>query len=529
MSQHAIIYARFSTSEQSKGYSLERQKSTAMDFSITRGWVIEKMICDEGRSAYHGANRLEGSSLHEFELEARNGLHRGKVLVVENIDRLSRQGPRAAAQLIWGLNESGVDVATYHDGRIYRGEENSDLLDVFTLILNAQNAHQESSNKSKRTSATWEKRFEAISSGNQRAPVPHTPMWIDRIDDAYALNEHRTAVLNEIYDLYIDGVGIHRLVGILNERDEPTWTSTNRNKNGWFYSHIYRLLTKRSVLGEYVTNAGKTLATSFYPQAITAEKWNRAQAALGMRKGNQRKSKTKGNRNLLSQIVVCGQCGGGAHFAHTTDTQQTYTKVSGEVVNYRRKTYRKLRRDRARRKHSCDNGTILNYDIVEATILNQLIGLLVDQRAEKTSTNSLRENLAEMVRLRDAEQSRLENLIDALAEGGSKAIVQRVAMLENEIEQQTRDIETAGKALAIETAKPRSVDDVEAIESLRAQLTSENDEERTYARGRVNMVLRRLIKRIAINPEGTWTVEPDDLSSWIFDDQGTMLEGRYVP
>lgn len=96
MSQSAIIYARFSSTEQSKGYSLERQQTLATAFATQHGWLVEKTITDEGRSAFRGTNRLEGSALHGFELEARNGLHAGKVLVVENIDRLSRQGAKAA-------------------------------------------------------------------------------------------------------------------------------------------------------------------------------------------------------------------------------------------------------------------------------------------------------------------------------------------------------------------------------------------------------------------------------------------------
>ncbi len=73
-------------------------------------------------------------------------------------------------------------------------------------------------------------------------------------------------VLNEIYDRYIDGSGIHRIATILNGRGEPTWTPADhdRAQNGWFYSYIYRLLTKRAVLGEYVTNDGKILAVDFH-------------------------------------------------------------------------------------------------------------------------------------------------------------------------------------------------------------------------------------------------------------------------
>lgn len=536
MSQIAIIYARFSSAEQSKGYSLDRQKKLGLEFAATQGWAVEKTIIDEGRSAFHGANRLEGSSLHEFELEAKNGFHHGKTLVVENIDRLSRQGAKAAAQLMWALNENGVNVATYHDGQIYRSEESGELLDVFRLIISAQQAHQESKKKSDRTIATWEARFAAIADGTQTAPIPNTPLWIDRIDGEMVLNKHRAKVLNDIYDLYIDGVGIHRIVTILHDREEPSWTppSQKRGNNGWFYSYIYRLLTKRTVLGEYVTTDGRTLSPNFWPQVISTEKWNRVQAALAMRKGNQKTTKTHGNRNLLSQMVFCDQCGGGAHFRHTTDTAQNYKKVTGEVVKYRRKTYRRLLCDRARRKMACDNKTVLNYDVVEATVLDELLPQLVDRRGSNSTGHELRQRIAEMVRLKDADQTALDNLIGIIegrevnAPSPPKAIVQRIGALEAKIEQQVEEIETAQKALAIETSKPASVDDVELVERIRADLTSENDEVRVYARGRANMTLRRLIKRIVITPTGLFRIEPDDESWWLFDEEGRMLEGAYV-
>lgn len=529
MSQTAIIYARFSTSEQSKGYSLERQKTHGLEFAALNEWAIEKTISDEGRSAFHGANRLEGSALHEFELEARNDLHQGKVLVVENIDRLSRQGAKAAAQLIWGLNGCGVDVATYQDKHIYRASASEDMLDIFKLIIIAQQGHEESKNKSKRTTATWEKRFAGMREGTHKDPIPHTPNWIDRIDGKLVLNEHRTALLNEIYDLYIDGSGIHRIVTMLNERGEPSWTPVEHDKhvNGWFYGAIWRLLTKRAVMGEYVSMDGTTISPDFYPQAITAEKWNRAQATLSMRKSNQKRGRNL-NRNLLQQIVVCGDCGGGAHFVHTTDNVQTYTKVNGEVVNYRRKTYRRLRCDSARRKHECDNNTVLNYDVVEATVLNELLPRLVEKPTDNEAALKLRQQIAELIRLKDTNQSRLDNLIDAVAEGQSKGMMARIASLETEIDNQATEIAAKQKQLAVETSKPSNDDDVALIESLRAELLSEDEDIRVYARGRVNMSLRRLLKRIVINANGTFTIQPDGHSWWQFDGEGMMLEGEYA-
>ena len=137
MPQTAIIYARFSTAEQSKGHSLERQLQDGLEYAQQQDLVVETTIKDEGKSAFHAKNRAEGSALFQFEAEARQGVHKGKVLCVENIDRLSRQGAKAAAQLVWSLNENGVDVATWQDKQIYRADGNGDMLELFSIIIKA--------------------------------------------------------------------------------------------------------------------------------------------------------------------------------------------------------------------------------------------------------------------------------------------------------------------------------------------------------------------------------------------------------
>ena len=449
------------------------------------------------------------------------------MLIVENIDRLSRQGAKAAAQLIWALNEAGVDVATFHDGHVYQAANNNDMMDLFKVIILAQQAHDESDKKSKRTKASWNARFEAIADGTQQKPIPHTPHWVKRVNGQYVLDEYRTKVLNEIFDLYINGMGISSIAHMLNERGEPVWTTyKNRNQNGWFYGYIWRLLTKRAALGEYVTNKGQTISTDFYPQAVSTDKWNQAQATLAMRKANQPARTRNKNHNLLAQIVFCDECGGGANFEHTHPAYQTYKKVSGEVVTYRRKTYRRLRCDRSRRKHQCDNPTILNYDVVEKVVLDELLPRLVDRQNEDVEATKLREKIAEVGRQRDANQTRLNNLIDAIADGGSKALIQRVTELEGVVEQQNAEIDALEKQLAVETSKPSSDDDLALVESLRAELTSEDDDIRIYARGRVNMALRRMLKRIVLRSTNTFEIWTDERTWWLFDEEGAMLEGE---
>lgn len=42
-----------------------------------------------------------------------------------------------------------------------------------------------------------------------------------------------------------------------------------------------------------------------------------------------------------------------------------------------------------------------------------------------------------------------------------------------------------------------------------------------------NLTIRRLIDRVVINANGTFTIQPDERSEWHFDADGTLLEGSW--
>lgn len=525
----AILYLRVSSAEQIKGYGPDRQKTLGREYAARMGWNIEREIADEGRSAFHGANRVEGAALHDFELEARNGLHRDKVLIVENIDRLSRQGAKTAAQLIWALNEHGVDVATYHDGYVYKAGNNGDMMELFSVIIKAQLAHEESANKSRRTRASWDKRHAEIANGSKDTMAGRAPAWLTISDGEYRVVAGRAEILNEIYDLYINGVGIYKIVQTLNARKEPPWPIRKKDgAGGWYMAYVYRLLTNRAVLGEYITLDGQCLAADYFPQVITAEKFARAQGVRG------KKTKTGGryyNRasNLLSGLVFCQQCQGTACYEHKgSNSFTTYKGKDGRLRHYRRKTYERLRCDNFRRKHGCDNASLLDYQVVERTILDELLPRLVDRPTIDDTVLKLRESIAERVRQKDADQKRLDNIIDAIGDGGVKALVERAATLEATLDEHSKIIDELRGQLAMEEAKPTTFDDTALIESLRNELESPDEEIRSITRGRVNMTLRRLLHRIEITPCDTFMVWPDRDTWWRFDENGVLLDGEQV-
>ena len=91
----AYSYLRFSTPEQSKGDSKRRQIEGAEEYAKANGLVLDEKLRDEGISAYSGANRDKGA-LGGFLKKVEKGLiPTGSVLIVESLDRLSRENVMA--------------------------------------------------------------------------------------------------------------------------------------------------------------------------------------------------------------------------------------------------------------------------------------------------------------------------------------------------------------------------------------------------------------------------------------------------
>lgn len=527
MTQQAIIYARFSSMEQSKGYSLERQLKNGREYVERMGWHIAAEIIDEGKSAFHGSNRAEGTALHTFETEALAGQHRGKRLCVENIDRLSRQGAKAAARLVWSLNEHGVDVATWHDGYVYRADGSGDMMELFSVIIKAQMAYEESLKKSQRSRDNWAKKYADIENGAE-VTFGGAPAWIDTINGKHVLNRYRASVINEMFDWYIDGFGYMAIVQKLNERQEPLWHTKNYKaaKGGWQFSYVHRILNGRTVIGEFAKGGGETIATDFYPPAVTLEKYNRAHAIkIGRPKLAGRDSKRK--HNLLSGMVYCSECGKVAGYENKGNSKHRYVTKNGEVRLYGVTTGRheSLICDAYRRKHGCQNKRRHYYRVVENAVLDTVLSLTIENETESADQAEARQSIAAIERDIAVKTQQMNNLVEALADGSARAIVQRIAELEKETDQLKTRLKTASDKLLLLSAAPSLLDDSELVKGLRSDLTSDDPDIRYYARTKTNAALKRIIDEITICPDGTFIVQAD-IGVWEFNPEGECIGGQ---
>lgn len=528
MTLPAYIYARYSSAEQSKGHSLKRQLERGKSFIEKKGWLYSKdrEIVDEGRSAYHGANRAEGSALHDFEQKARAGhFTNGAVLVVENIDRLSRQGYEEIFGLVQLFTNNGVTLALTQgeNGRIFEAGKRLELGQVITVVVEAELSREESEKKSKRIAAAWQEKIDKAIAGDRTAMTKILPAWLERDPETKMMKPipHRVAVLNEIYDWYIDGRGLPYMVQQLNGRNEPTWGyGKKKDSAGWNTAYLHKLLIYRAVLGDFcpmarprssnVETSKGIVIPNYYPQVITAEKFNRVQALRAQRQ-KWGGPATKQMKNLFSGIARCASCGGMMYFEHQhrKDRKTYYKRKSGEKVSYIAATDRSyMRCNNNRRGHKCDNSRIVRYEFLETAVLDTLFDFSMRDIAFKPSdiVQRLTLEIAERERLLDIKRQQLEQGSANLLEVFSKTLAQNVARLEAEIEEDEKTLSGAQQRLLVERGNARPEEDLNALVEARRALKSENDDERYAARAKTHQSLKKLISEMYCGKNGETNV-----------------------
>ena len=567
MSKPAYIYARFSSQEQGQGHSLKRQLEGARRHIRENRWeypgldndepdfsksVPERDYTDEGKSAFSGANRSAGGALYEFERKVAQGHFRnGAVLVVENVDRLTRQGWDEALSILKSLTENGVSIATVQKGRFFPAHQRIKLEDVMMIVIEAELAHEESFKKAKRLRDSWADRIKAIQNGDRRALSKVPPQWIDVDLQTYemSLNPHRSKVLTEIFEWYANGYGLPKIVEILNARGERSWAYGKKNKgNGWNTAYLHKLLTNRAVLGEFEpmsrTHGGNNETSKgirvpdYYPQAITPELFNRciAQRATRQRFGGSQVNKL---HNLFAGLVTCQHCGAPMYF----QSQQLKGRITGHrskrdgrklsYVSHTSRSYlmcNNRRRSNQVRLKGDEFGQCVNigkprYEYLEQAVLNTVLSLAMNNLSFMVPDRvaELEAQLAELERLIEDKQFQLNNLAENLKERVSRILANQLADLEEDIGSKESRAQEMRRNLEREKGQASPEEHLERVREVRASLDSKDNQTRYEARLRVMQALRAVIT-MSCDKDGVTTVMlAGELMAWKFDNNGELI------
>ena len=311
----AYSYIRFSTPEQAEGDSLRRQTELSESYAKRHKLVFDRSLNlkDEGLSAFSGDNRKKGA-LAVFLKAVETGIVKpGSFLLVESLDRLSRDTLSAQMTLFMQLINAGITVVTLTDEQVYSQTTiDADISRLMLSLVIMMRSHEESLTKSRRLKEAWAQKRRDVHQEKLTSQCPH---WLKLNSDrkGFQVLEDRAQVIRRIYQMSIDGIGQASITKKLNEENVPTW---GRN-NGWHMAYVHSLLRSRAVLGEFqprrriVRGKRKYIEandaiTDYYPRVIDDSTWQKVQA----RKQTSTPGRVGQSRgNLFSRIAFDGYSG----------------------------------------------------------------------------------------------------------------------------------------------------------------------------------------------------------------------------
>lgn len=489
----AYSYLRFSTPEQMQGDSFRRQFQLAKDYAARHGLELDETLTfhDLGVSAFRGRNARAGA-LGAFRQAVWDGVVKpGSVLLVESLDRISRQDAWSAMPIFQEIVDGGVTIVTLQDGKSYSTEEmRKNPFKIIESIIVMIRAHEESEIKSRRLAQAWEAKRKDITN---KPLTSIAPAWLkqDPKTKRFKILPGRGAVLKRIFADTLAGKGQHAIAKALNAEGVPVFGEGRRAGAFWHRSYIVKLLDNPAVIGTLVphklefrdgkrTRIALDPVPNYYPAVIDAETFDRVQtmrrASVSAARGRHAEAKLE---NLFGGLALCPECSG----------RMTLVNKGGKPG---KPTYRYLVCVRAKTGAGCKYRTVPYAPIEQAMIVNApaLVGEMPTGIEEERGLQAALEGIA--VRSEQiAEES--ARLLDALAKSGrnSAAVLDRLATMEkerDELNDQKRLIGERLAALSPAGMAKRAAEFLDALERRRGDW-----------RRKANSLARQLFRSVTVN------------------------------
>lgn len=510
MSAKAYPYARCSRAEQLKGDSLERQRRMVEEFCRDHDLEVDDTLdlSDRGLSGWTGENRTRGA-LRRF-VEAIGGeVPRGSYLLIENIDRLSREPVLEAFDNFRAIIKAGITIVTLDNGWILTEASLSrESWKLHAIISMMERAFDESAQKSRRLR-------EAMAQKRKLAAehcVPfsrNAPAWLmfDEAAKRHVLNPDRAPAFVRMLELAACGVGQYSIGRIL-ERE-----GFNPPKGGsWQTSYISKTIRNEALIGTFRANRtgddGRSVedvvVPNYWPAVVSVDLFQRAQAA---RKPFLEVVGRKGAKhsNLFGKIAFCREC---------KEPMTLFT-----VSKAKRNRFQYLICSGKRRGLGCKAPKNFRYDRIEAGVLKHvheidLSRFMKDDVADARLARAASEAAEAEHALSDLNR-RIESVMDdletapkarkeALQARLDKRLAERPA-LEKQIRELRRDRER------LEAQKRARCSGPETAQRLYAELATATPDEAFAIRAKLAATLRTFISRILFyqptTPVGSGMVE----------------------
>lgn len=501
---NAFIYIRFSSAKQERGSSQERQFERCSQFIARHGWkTVEPPIQDLGVSAWKG-DHLKVGNLGRFAQRVRDGeIEAGSVLVVEHLDRLSRQDPRITQRWLEDITDAGLAVANVSNGRVYDRESlrsATGMMEIMTVLMDAWAAHKHSENLSGRLKESWVKRRRDAEAGIIIGG--RIPGWLNVVTEngtkRFQPIPQRVDTVRLIYEMAADGHGQRSIARHLCREGIMPWGDDQHHGRshtlGWEFTHVADVLASAAVEGDLEPGVGRhknnhktgqRIVGYFGAPILDADLIARARASVEGRRGTSGCGRGAGSfTNLFVGLMRCTACGG------------KMTMRSAGAKSRAGNKSRFMQCANCFGGRGCTETAMFFYQDFEAAALEVVLPLALDHQFFRLQDES-RELAIKLAEARKAlsdtrdQKNRLLALLmrteDADVEAQFKLLSNQGGGLERRVAELERDLETArGHISSDEHAK--------RVMGVREALNDPDNAIRLPARMKVTEALRTVVE-----------------------------------
>jgi len=509
MTQSAISYSRFSSVGQIGGTSIERQLKLAKAYCLKHDLILDDTLTDRATSAFHGDHANKGALSVFLKAVETDLIPRGTYLIVEHLDRLSRENVWDAMAQFTSIIQAGIKIVTLFDEHVYEVASKAVEMDLIMAILHMSEAHKSSLTKSIRANETL-----TIKRSNPDAILTKTrPAWLDIIDGKFVPNEGAKAV-KRIFREAASGLGSYVIATGLNRDKIPTLTGNKTHgktlpdgtphpkagqskSNLWTLQRVVEIIRSDSALGWLQLHRGRGAnrvpdgepRKNYYPAVIDQAMADKARAALSSRAFGGAGAGRKGGvvSNLFSHVAICDVCGSSMNLTNKLESRRRQTgwlRCIGAI------------KDRS----FCTNRTGIPYLKLEQAFIRDF-GIIQKIVRASPDADSKTAELAELLAQKTAEADRLKTTISNMAaafgdmtQAASFAILadQMRVMAERHLVL-TTDIAILEKQLLTEKQANRNIDQ-QVISYTVERMESPDPDVSRKARSEMAMAIRGLLK-----------------------------------
>ena len=247
------------------------------------------------------------SALSEFlKLVDGGAIQRGSVLIVESMDRLSRQSILPCLSKFMEIINKGIGIGVISQNKIFDTESvTNNPMELMLVLVEFARANNESQMKSVRIKSVISGKIERIKNG-EKVWLAQKPTWIKKIENGrFVIDEKKANLVRDIFKRYLDGNACNAIANQLNKRGVSTLRDFE--KGIWTNSTVATVLKNKNAIGWMKINGHEF--DKYFPAIVDEKTFLLTQERLRFNTKTRGGSKYGLVRNLFKGLVYCRQCG----------------------------------------------------------------------------------------------------------------------------------------------------------------------------------------------------------------------------